>query len=147
MPLPLDYLAAQALVDALDTALQMAEATRGQLWGATSTLATEILYPNREPAERLSEPQRQSRDTLVQQWAVERRYWSRLEIPFRQTLVALPAGQEVALESWRQTLLRTAREAFVPVLDNLDTRPRTLKAIVHARGQMEAGLAKALPAA
>jgi CRISPR system Cascade subunit CasA len=147
MPLPLDYLKSETLVESLATALQMAEDTARQLWGAASTLATEILYPAKDPGERLSEPQRQSRDALVAQWAVERRYWSRLEVPFRRTLVALPIGKESALESWRTTLIRTAREAFDPVTDSLDNSPRTLKAMVHARGQMEAGLAKALPEA
>jgi len=146
MPLPLKYLTEQPLVDALETALNMAESTARQLWGATRTLATLIVAPTAEDSSvRLSDGERKSRDDLTQQWAVERRYWSRLELPFRRTMEALPQGVNKALVIWRKTLWRTAWEAFDQVADNLGHDPRTLKAVVRARGQLAAGLSKALP--
>jgi CRISPR system Cascade subunit CasA len=143
MPLSLDYLVRKELVEALETALAMAESTAHQLWGATRTLATLILSPEAD-VESARQPAREDLDSLTHQWAVERRYWSRLEIPFRETMEALPAGAEEALERWRATILRTAWRAFGQVTDNLGYDPHTLKAVVRARDQLAAGLGKAL---
>lgn len=145
MPLPLAYLKEQALVDALETALHMAESTARQLWGATRTLATFILSPEAD-AEGARQPVRKDLDSLTRQWAVERRYWSRLELPFRRTMEALPQNPDRALAAWRKTLLKTVWRAFDQVTDNLGHDPRTLKAMVRAREQLAAGLGKALPA-
>jgi len=147
MPLPLSYLKERELVDALRTALNIAEQARNQLWGTTRTLATLIVAPDvaEDLSMRLSKSERQSRDGLIQQWAIERRYWSRLELPFLQTVEALPHNIDTALATWRKTVLRTAWRAFDQVADNLNYDPRTLKATVRARGQLRAGLAKALP--
>ena len=82
---------------------------------------------------------------MTRQWAMERRYWSGLELPFRETMEALPARKEEALGTWSQTLRRTAWNAFEAVAGNLGHDPRTLKGVVRAREQLAAGLAKALP--
>lgn len=145
MPLPLRYLRDKDLVDKLSEGLKMAEDTARQLWGATRRLATFILSPQAD-TESARRPVREDLDSLTQQWAVERRYWSRLEIPFRETMEALPEETEGALERWRETLLRTAWRAFDQVTDKLGHDPRTLKAVVRARDQLAAGLAKQLPA-
>jgi len=145
MPLPLVYLKEQELVEMLGTALGMAERTARQLWSATRTLATFILLPEAD-SQSARQPAREDLDSLTQQWAVVRRYWSRLEIPFRETMEALPEETERALERWRKTLLRTAWRAFDQVTDNLSHDPHTLKAVVRARDQLAVGLAKQLPA-
>jgi len=144
MPLPLIYLTNDALVGALDTALDMARRTASQLWGATRRLATFVLVPGSDQ-ESARKPDPKDLAHLTQQWAVERRYWSRLEIPFYETMEALPEETEGALERWRETLLRTAWRAFDQVTNDLGHDPRTLKAVVRARDQLAAGLAKALP--
>ncbi len=144
MPLPLIYLKKKELVDALNTALDMAEHAARQLWGATRTLATFILSPHADGSE-ARKPASEDLNSLTDQWAVERDYWSRLEIPFRQTLVALPEDEEVALSTWRSVLLRTAWESFDRVARNLGTASQAFKAEVRARDQLALGLAKALP--
>ena len=145
LPLPLDYLKERELVEALEQALQMAEGTARQLWGATRTLATFALSPEAD-AKSGRQPVRGDLDQLTQQWAVERRYWSRLELPFRETMEALLRARDEALETWRNRLWRTAWKAFDQVANNLGHDPRTLKATVRARDQLTGGLAKALPA-
>jgi CRISPR system Cascade subunit CasA len=145
MPLPLRYLTDQSLLEALGTALEMAQAGARQLWAAARTLATLIVSPEADTASG-RQPDRKDLDNLTQGWAVERRYWSRLEIPFRETMEALTDQKEDALEGWRQELIRTAWEAFDQVTDNLDGDPRTLKATVRARGQLAAGLGRVMPA-
>ena len=144
VPLPLMYLTNDALAEALDTALDMARRTASQLWGATRMLATFVLVPGSDQ-ESARKPDPKDLAHLTQQWAVERRYWSRLEIPFYETMEALPEEREGALERWRDRLVRTAWRAFDQVTNNLGHDPRTLKAVVRARGQLVAGLSKALP--
>lgn len=144
MPLPLRYLTEKDLVDKLGAALAMAEGAARQLWGATRTLATFVLAPQAD-TESGQRPARKDLDDLMAQWAVERRYWSQLERPFRQIMAGLPAEGNAALAAWRKTLLRAAWQALGSAADSLDGSPRRLKAEVRARGQLAAGLARALP--
>lgn len=144
MPLPLRYLTEQALVDRLDDALKMTEDVRKQLWGASRTLATYLLSPQADASEG-RKPAREDLDSLTEQWAVERDYWSRLEMPFRRLVEDLPGGPESALAGWGTTLRRTAWSAFDRVSRDVGARPRGLKAEVRAREQLAAGLAKELP--
>lgn len=144
MPLPLEYLRERALVEALEDAVRMAEATSRQLWGAARTLATFVLSPDAD-AESGRQPAREDLNALTEQWAMERRYWPHLELPFRQTMEALPSGREQALEPWRETLMRMAWRAFDQVAKNLEHDMSKLKAVVRARQQLAAGLGKALP--
>jgi CRISPR system Cascade subunit CasA len=143
-PLPLRYLTQETLVQRLDEALKMAEGVRGQLWGAARTLATFLLSPQSD-ADAGRQPARDDLNSLVGQWAIERDYWSRLEIPFRQMLEALPDDIEGTLTGWRETLRGTAWAAFDRVAGDLEYDPRHLKATVRARGQLTAGLGKVLP--
>jgi CRISPR system Cascade subunit CasA len=143
-PLPLRYLAEQTLVERLDEALKMAEDVRGQLWGAARTLATLLLSPQAD-ADNGRQPAREDLDRLAGQWAIERDYWSRLEVPFRRAVEALPGDVEGVLAGWRETLRRAAWAAFDRVARNLEHDARHLKAAVRARDQLAAGLGKALP--
>jgi len=143
-PLPLAYLREEPLVDALRTALEMAEAVSNQLWGAARTLATLFVCPEADQ-EGAHQPAREDLDKVMGQWDVKRRYWAQLEPPFRLTLETLPADRDGALTEWRETLRRAAWGAFDGIAENLAANPRTLKAAVRAREQLAAGLGKALP--
>jgi CRISPR system Cascade subunit CasA len=143
-PLPLRYLTEKTLVERLDEALTMAEGVRGQLWGAARTLATLLLSPESD-TDAGRQPAREDLDSLTNQWAIERDYWSRLEIPFRHALEALPGDVEGTLADWRVRLRRTAWAAFDRVADDLEHDPHNLKAAVRAREQLTAGLRKMLP--
>ncbi len=143
-PLPLRYLTERTLVERLDEALKMAEGVRSQLWGAARTLATLLLSPQSD-TEAGRQPAREDLECLTDQWAIERDYWSRLDIPFRQVLEAMPDDVEGTLTGWRETLRRTAWVAFDRVAGDLENDLRHLKATVRARDQLAAGLGKALP--
>lgn len=145
MPLPMVYLADEGLVDDLDHAVNMAEDVRRRLWGAARTLATYVLSPDAD-SESGRQPAPQDLDALMGQWAVERRYWSGLEVAFERMMVDLPQDREGALETWRTTLQRAAWGAFNPIADNIGGDPTRMKAVIRAQGQLAAGLAKALPA-
>jgi CRISPR system Cascade subunit CasA len=143
-PLPLAYLRKEQLVEALQTALNMAEAVSNQLWGAARTLATLFVCPEADQ-EGAHQPDRGDLDKVMGQWDVKRRYWAQLEPPFRLTLEALPADRDGTLADWRETLRRAAWRAFDGAAENLADNPRTLKAAVRAREQLATGLGKALP--
>jgi CRISPR system Cascade subunit CasA len=143
MPLPLAYLHERALVESLGTALAMAEQVSRCLWGATHTLAQFVVIPEfDQPGAR--KPRPEDVDPLIQGWAVERRFWSRLELPFRDVVEGLPQDRVGTLETWRDTLRRTAWDAFEQVAEEVSHDTRRLKAVVRARGQLGSGLAKTL---
>jgi hypothetical protein len=144
MPMPLRYLQDEVLVERLTEALEMAERVANQLWGATRTLATFVLSPQAD-TEAGRKPAREDLDQITGQWAVNRHYWVQLETPFRETMETLPEDAATALTDWRQTLIRAAWNAFDHVTDYLSHDPHKLKAMVRARGQLAAGLKKALP--
>jgi CRISPR system Cascade subunit CasA len=146
LPLPLSYLAPEGdlFTDYLETALEMAELVRRQLWGAARTMATYVLVPQAD-AEEAHRPDPADMDNLTSQWAVERDYWVRLEIPFYDLVEALPHDIKGALDAWHITLRRTAWQAFDYVAAQIEHDPRNLKAAVRGRGQLAAGLAKVLP--
>jgi CRISPR system Cascade subunit CasA len=144
MPLPLQYLTDVGLVSRLGEALKMAKDVRGQLWGAARTLAKLALSPQADETEGHS-PAPEDMNGLMNQWAIERDYWSRLELPFRRLLEALPGDVEGTLAGWRETLRRTAWAAFDRVTGDLERDPHKLKATVRARDQLAAGLGKVLP--
>ena len=144
MPLPLEYLRRHELVDELRSALGLAEAAGSQLWGATRTMAKWVVSPEAD-RKGARQPARQDLDALTDQWAPERRYWSQLEIPFRQTMTALLIETDEALVGWVRTLWRTAWDAFDQVAEHLAGDATSLKATVRARDQLAAGLGKVLP--
>ena len=143
MPLPLAYLQEQALVESLRMALAMAERVSRLIWGAAQTLAQFVVAPNQDqPGAR--KPRREDVAPLVQGWAIERRFWSRLELPFRKTMEGLPQDRAGTLAKWRDTLRETAWYAFEQVAEEVSHDTRCLKAVVRARGQLGAGLGKEL---
>jgi len=144
MPLPLDYLTDEVLVGRLEEALSLAEDVRGQLWGAARTLARFVLAPEADQGEEGHEPNRDDMDALMTRWAVERDYWVRLELPFRQLLETLPQDVDAAMTAWRETVRRTAWHALDRIAADLEHDPRKLKATVRARGRLAGGLKKVL---
>jgi CRISPR system Cascade subunit CasA len=146
-PLPLAYLderAGQVLVEALQNITKTAEDVSSQLWGAMRTLAQLTLCPESD-LEGAHQPAREDLDAITNQWDVKRRYWSRLEVPFRRILELTPQDKDAALTEWQQTLRRTAWDAFNSIAEDLANDPRALKAFVRAQGQLAGGLRKVLP--
>lgn len=144
LPLPLDLLKERQLVDFLDTMLRLAQDVSQQLWGAARTMATYVLAPQAD-SETAHQPMREDLDRVMAPWGVERRYWGRLEAPFRLALEDLPERREDTLAAWQQTLRTTAWIVFDSVAQEVETDPRALKATVRGREQLASGLAKALP--
>lgn len=144
MPLPLVYLTDESLRGALATALETAERTARKLSAAAWTLATLILSPEAD-ARSGRRPLRQDVVNLTNRWAIDRYYWSRLEIPFREMMEALPKTREQTPQFWRRHLVTAAWESFDRVTRELEGNVRGLKATVKARGHLAAGLAQVFP--
>jgi len=142
LPLPLDLLSNQDLVTDLEDALQTSETVRGHLQGAFATLACWLLF--HKQVDRLSVPQKDARDRLMDSWGGERWYWSDLEPRFFVLLADLTDDASAARRAWARTLQRAAWDALEHVIDKLGTDPHALKAAVMARGRLGAGLNKEL---
>ncbi len=146
LPLPLEYLQREELVEVLQTSLDHAEAVRSQLWGAANTLAAYYLTPTLDVGgEEQHEPQKEDKAALLKQWDIERDYWVNLALPFYEMMETLPQGDhDQALLTWLAQLRTTARSALERVTAALGDTPRALKAAIKARGQLESGLVKVL---
>jgi hypothetical protein len=83
---------------------------------------------------------RKAVDGLVDHLAPERRYWSKLEVPFRKLLAALPDDLDPAtgaygrreLPAWAETLRKTARDSFEEATSGLDQSARALEGVAKA---------------
>jgi CRISPR system Cascade subunit CasA len=141
LPLPLAYLESPVLVESLKRALSLAEAVaaealRPATWAAAANWLT-------------ASPEMKS-DTdrvraVVDSFAPDRLYWSRLEREFRSHLVSLAAdGADLSacLTNWYwSTLDPTAREAFDQSIGRIDGG-RDLKAVNAGRGLLHSRLKK-----
>jgi CRISPR system Cascade subunit CasA len=131
LPLPLTYLDNPDLAEMLKTALARAEETakivRGGAWTAAATWLT---------ASPDAKPDKGRVGAVVDSYAPERLFWSRLERPFRHLLVALAAeGADLltCLHEWYwQTLHPAAVEAFDQSVGRIDGG-RDLKAVNAGR--------------
>jgi CRISPR system Cascade subunit CasA len=139
LPLPLDYLADNQLVQSLKAALGMAEEVGRALRYATGEVARKILAPGEMPADK---------DRVwatVDAIAAERLYWSQLEVPFRQFLVELPGDaehQKRRIDVWFTDLLASAAwSAFDASAGQLDQSARALRAVVAGRTNLAKSLA------
>ncbi|MEJ5330683.1 MAG: type I-E CRISPR-associated protein Cse1/CasA [Desulfobaccales bacterium] len=153
LPLPLDYLEDENLLGELRNALEVCERAHDCLNQHMRNLAALVLAPPVGGQKRQADPQEVAR--LVQSWAPGRRYWARLEAPFRHLMAELPADQveneegEVVygtrlLPEWRRTVYKAARQSFQEVAKSLENSLRSLKALAQVEGRFFAALKKEL---
>jgi len=143
LPLPLDYLSRRNLVEVLEEALELADKVGRHVWAATRVLA-KFVIARESDLPNAHQPTSEDVGSLAGQWAVERGYWSRLELPFRKMIVDLPHDAAACRETWRGTLRATAWQAFDAVAETLEASPQHMKAVVRARDALALGLYKAL---
>lgn len=90
-------------------------------------------------------PDRKRVDGLVDHLAPERRYWSKLEVPFRTVLASLPEQPtEQVLARWAVTLRTTAWAVFREATSGLDRSARALEAVACAERELHRRLAGCL---
>lgn len=140
LPLPLDYLSDADLVVMLRKAIAIAEEVGKDLRSAVAKLAELTLSgdPNKSvDQKRLWQ--------MVDAVGADALYWSRLERPFREFLVALPgarAHQQEQLHAWFHQLRKTATKAFreAAELQQLDARGQ--RAAIEAESRLHLALGK-----
>ncbi len=141
LPLRLAYLDLPELVESLKRALSLAEAVASQAlrpaaWAAVANWMT--ANPDMKPdTDRVRD--------VVDSFAPDRLYWSRLETPFRELLVALAAdGADLSacINGWYwNTLHPAATAAFDQSIGRIDGG-RDLKAVNTGRGLLYSRLKK-----
>jgi CRISPR system Cascade subunit CasA len=145
-PLPVEYLQKDDLVAALSEALGFAELTRKSLWTAVSLMALLVISPKSDGLswKEVSQISKDEANALYEHWGTERLFWSALEVPFLDFLQQLP-NDTTALDRWKETLQRTARDALTGAERMAGESATALKAAVRARGALAGGLNKLLP--
>ena len=138
MPLPLEYLVDESLVEDLHSALGKSEAAGRALRSALRKFAATVLAPHEGKAEQ------DAVSDLVGHLGADRFFWSRLETRFYRLLADLPENRESTLQTWIEELRHTAWDAFNDATHGLGQSARTLKALVKARGTLGATLKQAL---
>jgi CRISPR system Cascade subunit CasA len=139
MPLPLDYLQDEVLVEKLRDALHVAEKVGTALRRAGWELAQWVVSPTDK-----RQAHRDGVKLVFSQLNLENPYWSRLEVPFHGFLCDLPRDRQAALDGWIETLKRTARSAFDEAVASVNDPLRGLKAVTLARGTLERFMASAI---
>lgn len=149
LPLPLQYLNSSLLLEPIHIALEYAEAGKNTLNRGMQELAERSLvpYPPKkgidkygQPIYEISKDDHQRAKEIVREWDAERRYWARLDLPFRQLLVALPDDYDQENDSygsqemsrWFSTVRQAARDSFHEVTCSLDGSGRWLRAVAIA---------------
>lgn len=151
MPLPLAYLQNEQLVQSLQESLVKAEETWQTLRFATQILAMYIYgsVPD-EPTDgkrwaKLNKDTKERANAWLTSSGTERNYWHQLELPFLRLLQDLPQDIGTAQEAWNTLLRQTAEQAFEHCAQYAGEDAKALKAAVHGRRQLHAGLNKLFP--
>jgi CRISPR system Cascade subunit CasA len=141
LPLPLAYLDRPELVEALKQALLLAESVASEaLWSAASAAVKNWLTANPD-----MKPDTDRVRAVIDSFAPDRLYWSRLERPFRELVVVLAgdgADLTAGVNGWYWDTLHPAVEnAFDESIGRIDGG-RDLKAVNAGRRQLFSRLKK-----
>jgi len=140
---PVDYLKEAKNIDRLKRCLDMTQNTQGQLFGAMLLLAERFLAFESDLQEG-RKPDPAAKEALRRHLFSEQLFWEELEIPFYTLIDNIPRQEDEAIEDWKETLKRTARQALEDAIRAIGTSPQALKASAQASRMLNAGLKKAL---
>lgn len=140
MPLPGEYLQDPGLVAKLAEGIRLSHQVRDRLMQAVSRMAAVILSPTVDEGGR--RPDRKDVKDLMSHWAVERRFWASLDVPFLKFMEDLPSDPDEASKEWKRALVQSAWESLEQAENFAGESPRAMKAAVRARGQLGGALKK-----
>jgi hypothetical protein len=140
MPIPPVYLADEELTERLVHSVREAEDAEWKLRHVCWRLCGAFLAPD---AERKADAK--DVDRLLTDLAPGRLYWTRLEEPFRQLLMALPDDPETARVAWRQATADHYRAAFAGAAKTLGTTDRAICAVAQTEGLAEHLIRELIP--
>lgn len=143
LPLPLAYLTDERLVESLAGALRQTSIVAFDLVQAARLMGMYIHLPQVEDSGWQKQWQGLNVNTKneITDWithtAVEKNYWSSLEIPFYSLVVDLVEKPEQALRAWNQEMRYAAEVAFDQAAQFAGSDGRSIKAVVRSRGYLE----------
>jgi CRISPR type I-E-associated protein CasA/Cse1 len=143
MPLPVQYLSDESVLEKLAIALKSAEDSVSVLRRAGDRLARRLLYPGRDEAG-IAKAQAEEANRLTRHLALTERYWSMLEIPFGDVMRTLPHDPDAALTAWQTTIHEVAVGTFEAATRNLDQSARALRAVTEGHALLVSGLSRIL---
>jgi CRISPR system Cascade subunit CasA len=141
MPLPIKYLEEPELINILDEEIQRAEEISTTLRDALYILALYLVDPFLDEKEN-SKPDKKAVQRMLDSFNAESLYWSALELPFYQLLEDLPVNAVEARHKWGDILTTAILNAFNTTAFGLETKPKFMKATIHARKNLNIKLAK-----
>jgi len=144
LPLPLSYLNHQQLVENLSDAMLIAEETSKQLWSTLSLLAVLTISPDSDgknwaEIDRLT---KENASQLRQHWGTEINFWSTLNIHYLNLVQDLPDHPDDAMETWRDTVRKSAWNSFHLAQDQIGNGSAALKAGVRSGDHLALGLSR-----
>jgi CRISPR system Cascade subunit CasA len=146
LPLIVDYLRGEELVEGLKNCLEKAETSHARLRSAAQWLALLIISPQSDGKtwKDINKENRDQAGNLVAHWNVDRFYWQQLELPFFHLLQDLPQNRK-AMQAWDESVQHIAWEALERTIGFAGTSTDALKAAVRARGMLGAMLKELIP--
>lgn len=148
LPLRIEYLLHQQVLDDLQAGIALAEEAHNHLTGAVMLLARGLLKPTLTKKDLNKKPKKEEGEragALVQSWNVSQHYWSRLGAPFGTFVDRLPDDPGTARDGWKHTIVAVAKQAFDRAEQLARPDDRSFRAIAYARTRFYGWLTRRFP--
>ncbi|MBG0785445.1 MAG: type I-E CRISPR-associated protein Cse1/CasA [Anaerolineaceae bacterium] len=142
-PLPTEILDNNDFVIEISHCLEKAEAIRKMLYGATATLAKQILAFSHDKTEG-RQPDTKDVNNLVNHLNAEAIYWETLEPGFIQLVLALSSDPDGSLRNWERDIQAAAKSALGSAIRLAGESIAVWKASPHANAVLEKGIREKL---
>lgn len=142
-PLPTALLENNDLIIEISNCLEKSETVRRKLYGATATLAAQILAFTNDQTEG-RQPDKNDVSNLVNHLNAESVYWEALEPNFYNLVLQLPQDSDESLRRWEEAVQSAARSALVYAIHLAGESIAVWKASSHANAVLEKGLKETL---
>ena len=137
LPLPANLLRDEYKVASITKATTKADEVCDKLIVAARALAEQLLMRGGD-----RKPDGNDITSMLSQWDVRSLYWSQLESPFWDFIIALSNDEEDALDNWYQALRQAASSALIRASQMSGTSAPALHGQVAAERKLKAGIRK-----
>lgn len=151
LPISLDYLINEILVEKLDNAIALSGTVAFDLVQTSRLLG---MYQQVSTVEEkgwhkqwagLNVNAKSSINDWITHTGMERNYWANLDIPFQAFIIELPRDEEKALAEWYARLRKSAWSSFELATQSLGNDARSFKAMVKGESYLRYRLNEVLP--
>lgn len=151
IPMPLDYLTNELLVEKLDVALSKTGTIAFDLVQAARLMGMYRQLPKvdekgwQKQWSSLNPNAKAAINDWITHTGMEHNYWTGLDISFQTFVIKLAQDEEEALSYWHEHLHRAALDAFEQATAGIGSDSRSFKAIVHGQNYLDYRLSETLP--